>query len=295
MSFEPRPGVIQCWTDGSGMATGGPGGWAYVLRTVDKEGEIHVKEGSGRAYEATNNRMELQAVIQGLLAIKRLGSTVEVYSDSEYVCNPFTKGWLKGWQERDWKLGSIPDSLKGVEDAVGCKECGNWAHDPYEESIACARHNPAVWMTKEDFHPKLLRNRDQWQQLATFVTQHTVTFHWIKGHDGIELNERCDKLAGEARREMLKLTYGGTLSVRPKLATQPTITPEPGQVIDVVWGGGFRMTPAIYLREGEVATFIDGRKKVWKLPDGAIFRRRPFAIQPDLLRFADKELRSADA
>lgn len=60
-------------------------------------------------------------------------------------------------------------------------------------------------------------------------------------------------------------------------------------------GGGFRMTPAIYLREGEVATFIDGKKKVWKLPDGAIFRRRPFAIQPDLLRFADKELRSADA
>jgi hypothetical protein len=31
------------------------------------------------------------------------------------------------------------------------------------------------------------------------------------------------------------------------------------------------------------------------LADGAIFRRRPFAIQSDLLRFADKELRSADA
>lgn len=57
------------------------------------------------------------------------------------------------------------------------------------------------WMTnwkkrgwkKADGQPVL--NQDLWQKLDTLYSRHDVTFHWVKGHVGVELNEECDRLA----------------------------------------------------------------------------------------------------
>lgn len=38
-------------------------------------------------------------------------------------------------------------------------------------------------------------NIDLWKQLINLMKIHTVTFNWIKGHNGHPENERCDKLA----------------------------------------------------------------------------------------------------
>jgi len=38
-------------------------------------------------------------------------------------------------------------------------------------------------------------NKDLWQQLDALNTQHTVTWKWVKGHAGIDGNERADELA----------------------------------------------------------------------------------------------------
>ena len=40
-----------------------------------------------------------------------------------------------------------------------------------------------------------LKNSDLWQRLAALTEQHKVSFVWVKGHDGHEYNERCDRLA----------------------------------------------------------------------------------------------------
>lgn len=48
-----------------------------------------------------------------------------------------------------------------------------------------------------------VKNADLWQELLTEYRRHIVSFEWVRGHDGVELNERCDKLAGAARREAL--------------------------------------------------------------------------------------------
>jgi len=40
-----------------------------------------------------------------------------------------------------------------------------------------------------------LENRDLWQKLAELVQSHTVTWKWVRGHAGNELNERADQLA----------------------------------------------------------------------------------------------------
>ncbi len=41
-------------------------------------------------------------------------------------------------------------------------------------------------------------NKDLWQELAKLEEQHYVTFEWVKGHAGIEENERCDELSKAA-------------------------------------------------------------------------------------------------
>ena len=85
-------GTIYLYTDGAASGNPGPGGWGVVLKC----GELR-KEMSGGFRLTTNNRMELLAVIMGLEAIKWKGANVEVWSDSSYVVNAVTVGWLPKW------------------------------------------------------------------------------------------------------------------------------------------------------------------------------------------------------
>jgi ribonuclease HI len=94
---ESKPRV-ELYTDGACSGNPGPGGWAYILK---HPASSSIKEDSGGEPLTTNNRMELQAVIQGLEALKR-ASTVELYSDSQYVLNGL-KDWIKGWKAKGWK------------------------------------------------------------------------------------------------------------------------------------------------------------------------------------------------
>lgn len=55
--------------------------------------------------ESTNNRMEVFAVIQALDQLKK-PCKVTVYSDSAYLVNAFTQGWLRNWQRNGWKTAS---------------------------------------------------------------------------------------------------------------------------------------------------------------------------------------------
>ena len=61
----------------------------------------HEKELSGAEPQTTNNRMELQAVIAGLKALKRR-SRVKLTTDSQYVQKGITE-WLADWKVRNWR------------------------------------------------------------------------------------------------------------------------------------------------------------------------------------------------
>jgi ribonuclease HI len=45
---------------------------------------------------------------------------------------------------------------------------------------------------------KPVKNADLWQQLDAANARHQVRWHWVKGHAGNDLNERCDELVQEA-------------------------------------------------------------------------------------------------
>lgn len=87
---------IEIFTDGACVNNPGVGGWACIL----KWGE-HTKTLSGSSMDTTNNKMELEAVIQGLQAVKR-AVPIYVYTDSKYVVNAFNKGWLINWKTNGW-------------------------------------------------------------------------------------------------------------------------------------------------------------------------------------------------
>ena len=103
---------------------------------------------SGGEERTTNNRMELTAVIQALLALRE-PCVVELYSDSKYVIDALEKGWAWGWRKKGW--------------------------------------------VKSDKKPAL--NPDLWELLLGLVSQHEMHYHWVKGHEENEKNNRCDEQA----------------------------------------------------------------------------------------------------
>jgi len=99
----PRP-KITIYTDGAARGNPGPGGYGIVLLS----GEYR-KELSQGYKHTTNNRMELLAVIVALESLKIPGSDVTIYTDSKYVADAVTKGWVFQWVAKRFKGKKNPD------------------------------------------------------------------------------------------------------------------------------------------------------------------------------------------
>jgi ribonuclease HI len=141
---------ICIYTDGSSKGNPGPGGYGIVMKFNGKE-----KEFSQGFRLTTNNRMELMAVIVALEQLKTNQYPIEIYSDSKYVIDSITKGWVFGWQKKGFK----------------------------------GKKNP-----------------DLWQRFLQVYSKFSITYHWVKGHNGHPENERCDVLAvagAEAKNQLI--------------------------------------------------------------------------------------------
>ena len=98
------PAPITIYTDGSSRGNPGPGGYGVVLICPP-----YRKELSAGYRRTTNNRMELLGVIVGLEALKFEGSDVTIYSDSKYVVDAVSKGWIYGWERKGFAGKKNPD------------------------------------------------------------------------------------------------------------------------------------------------------------------------------------------
>ena len=98
---------VQIYTDGACKGNPGPGGWGAWLKSGATEKELF-----GGELNTTNNRMELQAVIEGLGALKRPCKVV-LYLDSQYVRMGITE-WIHGWKAKGWRT-STKQPVKNVE------------------------------------------------------------------------------------------------------------------------------------------------------------------------------------
>ncbi len=91
---------VAMFSDGACSGNPGPGGWGTILRFQGAD-RLHEKELSGGEAHTTNNRMELTAIIEGLSALK-MPCEVTITTDSKYVVDSITKGWVCGWKKRGW-------------------------------------------------------------------------------------------------------------------------------------------------------------------------------------------------
>lgn len=89
---------VHLFTDGACSGNPGPGGWAFILRHLPTGKEI---EHAGGCQESTNNRMELQAVVEGLEMLKR-PCRVELFTDSTYVGKGISE-WMPKWKSNNWQ------------------------------------------------------------------------------------------------------------------------------------------------------------------------------------------------
>ena len=93
------------FTDGACAGNPGRGGWAWA---VAPEGRPC---GSGGAAHTTNQRMELQAVLE---ALRSLPGQLTIVSDSTYVVHCFCDKWWVKWTANGWK-NSQKQPVKNVD------------------------------------------------------------------------------------------------------------------------------------------------------------------------------------
>lgn len=89
---------VYIYTDGACLGNPGPGGIGIVLKYGNKFREI-----SEGYRNTTNNRMELMAVITALSALKMDKLDITITTDSAYVVNAVTRGWVFDWVNKNFK------------------------------------------------------------------------------------------------------------------------------------------------------------------------------------------------
>ncbi len=126
---------VEIFTDGACSGNPGKGGWAAVLRYNGQEKELF-----GGERETTNNRMELTAVIRALSALKE-PCEVTLTSDSKYVIDAITKGWVYNWQKNGWRKGDKKPALNV---------------DLWEQLLPLLKQHRVdfVWVRGHDGHPE---------------------------------------------------------------------------------------------------------------------------------------------
>lgn len=92
--------AIEVYTDGGARGNGERdcvAAWAYTLKYKNQ-----YKQDSAACLGATNNQMEMTAIIKALEAIRNKTLPIRLYSDSAYCINGITS-WIHNWKKNGWR------------------------------------------------------------------------------------------------------------------------------------------------------------------------------------------------
>ena len=93
----PSTAITAVYTDGCAIPNPGAGGWAVV---AIGNGRV-VRERQGHAKDTTNNRMEMQALIEAFRMLPT-DTNAEVVSDSQLSIKTLTE-WAPAWRRAGWR------------------------------------------------------------------------------------------------------------------------------------------------------------------------------------------------
>ena len=88
---------IKVYTDGACRGNPGPGGWGVYIINGNQTEELYAGDPS-----TTNNKMEMQAAISALMHLKNTNTSIELYTDSNYLRQGITE-WIYNWKKNNWR------------------------------------------------------------------------------------------------------------------------------------------------------------------------------------------------
>lgn len=162
-------------------------------------------------------------------------STITIYCDGSSIGNPGPGGWgavvadgarakeLGGYEKETtnnrMELSAAIESLRILKQSktVEIHTDSSYVINGITKWVKGWKKNG--WITKEK---KDVLNKDLWQELVTVTEKHDVEWKHVKGHSGIQLNERVDMIAnGYARKETVELFSGSLTAYKTVLAGMP--------------------------------------------------------------------------
>lgn len=154
---------IHIFCDGAAVPNPGLAGWGVAVY----RDAVEIDQASGGDPEATNNQMELVALLNAVEKAKQLlkqnSDAVTIWCDSQYCVNGCNE-WRHGWKAKGWQRGG--DNAKPEN--------------------------------------RILLNADLWKAIDHELEEASscgdVFIKWVKGHAGIAGNERADELAEIGRQ-----------------------------------------------------------------------------------------------
>ena len=147
--------------------------------------------------------------------VAKTSDPVIIHTDGSCLSNPGPGGWaaILCWQGNEREIsGAEPDSTNNRMELTAAINGLNavtrsMTIDLYTDSKYVMTGGYRLDAALESHSPgkppqKPVANQDLWQKLDTVVMRHQVRWHWVKGHAGNPLNERCDRLARSAAESL---------------------------------------------------------------------------------------------
>ena len=139
------------------------------------------------------------------------GDRVTIHTDGSCLSNPGPGGWaaILRWRDNEKEIvGNKTDTTNNRMELMAAIMGLNAVTrampiDLHTDSLY-VMNGVQEWMPRwkangwKTASKKPVANQDLWQQLDEAVSRHRIRWHWVKGHAGDELNERCDQLARTA-------------------------------------------------------------------------------------------------
>jgi ribonuclease HI len=140
---------------------------------------------------------------------------VKIYTDGACSGNPGPGGWgavlIYGKHEKDLSGGETPSTNNRME-LKAAIEALKSLKEPCEVELYTDSNYVKdgittwvnTWLTNnwKNANKKPVKNADLWQELIHETGRHLVHWHWVKGHNGNKYNEKADKLATGAIKEI---------------------------------------------------------------------------------------------
>ncbi|MDR2471867.1 MAG: ribonuclease HI [Treponema sp.] len=172
--------ALDIYTDGGCSGHPGPGGWAWVMVQTTFQGEAVLAEDSGSRPDTTNNRMELEAVISALKAFRALQARA-----------------APAGLRQSGSSGTPPAAGPGIPRTAVVHTDSQYVQKGITGWIIAWKRNS--WRTSDK---KPVKNQDLWKELDDLAGSLDLRWEWVRGHAGNPWNERCDRMTGEAIREL---------------------------------------------------------------------------------------------